>query len=457
MSNLPAIRASDDLVGLVHKVISNEFASNLPAEHALARYLDTEAIEQWLNGLRNPSTQRSYRKEMGRFRAFLFASMANLTTSRVDAVFEVSEVFRILPMVDARVAESYEKWLRQPVFTRLAGDGSLAPDVQRGLVYEMAARRFGVGGKAVFPALSEKSVHHALVILSGFYEYAKDGIINTRTRDPIFKFNPFKAITNRSQKTFVGGMRAGEGAEKALTKEAWTGVLEWVEKLPFDFQNARDKFVIYLFNALWARRSEIAQIKWGDFFQSKGAWYVSIWRKGRGLGLAKVGETQDPRLKEHLPVPDWLMRAMKEYRLACGMTDTPLSSEADKSIFLKMHWGRKKGVEQVALASYTESVSDQMIYRSVRRVLESAATAMEVSKPDLAREIRSISMGPHRLRHTGITLAMAEGEDPRHVQATAGHRSLAVTTTVYDTKRQTDLMDMAERRDPAFLVAKPAA
>ena len=136
-----------------------------------------------------------------------------------------------------------------------------------------------------------------------------------------------------------------------------------------------------------------------SFREFRGKWWWFV--EGKGGKRAKV------------PVNDEMLDALMLYRRFLGLEELP--HEDDASPALRSIKG-------------TQGVSDNMIYRLVKKVVTGAAESNEREAPLNARKLRRAST--HWFRHTAVTHGDDAGIGIKYLQASARHDKLE-TTAIY--------------------------
>ena len=136
-----------------------------------------------------------------------------------------------------------------------------------------------------------------------------------------------------------------------------------------------------------------------SFREYRGRWWWFV--EGKGQKHAKV------------PVSDEMLDALMRYRHFLGLEDLP--PENDTSPVLRSIKG-------------TKGVSDNMVYRLVKKTVQGAADSVEQEVPVCARKLRKAST--HWFRHTSVTHGDDSGIGLKYIQASARHDKIE-TTSIY--------------------------
>lgn len=136
-----------------------------------------------------------------------------------------------------------------------------------------------------------------------------------------------------------------------------------------------------------------------SFREYRGRWWWFVEGKGR------------KRAKN--PVSDGMLDALMRYRRFLGLDELPGENDSSPAL---------RSIKE------TKSVSDNMIYRLVKKVVTDAADSIEREAPMSARKLRSAST--HWFRHTSVTHGDDSGIGIKYIQASARHDKLE-TTAIY--------------------------
>nr|WP_284503623.1 MULTISPECIES: tyrosine-type recombinase/integrase [unclassified Caballeronia] len=327
----------------------------------IAADTDVEAVRLWLaEYTASPHTLRSYRKEAVRLLLWATRSLGKPLSSLTREDFLLYERFLAAPTVD---------WAD--------------PDLPR----RGPARRLFEG------ALSERSRHQALGILSGMLTYLVSA--------GYLAGNPL--ALRRGRITSVSRSRR---VERYLDHALWNHVLASIEQWPRlterDEQHyERSRWLIRLLYHAALRASEAAHATAADFYQRRGKWWLHVVGKGGADG--------------EVPVSDELMADFARYRVFHSLAPAPSARETGPAVM------SIAGDDSRHLTSAT-------VYLIVKEVFRRAAEALEPADPAGAVTLRRAST--HWLRHSAATHQADAGTDLRFIQKNLRHASIE-TTGIY--------------------------
>lgn len=368
-------------------------ASELVAT-ALPRQLhDGQAMAAWLESCStlSPHTLRSYEKETTRFRMWL--------------EFVKGDHPRLLASATTADANRYLEYLAAP-----------SP-----LPYAILDRYMRAEQPFAGP-LKASSIKQAVMVLHAMYLCFQE--IEDEGGKPYVAFNPFSLVRKnvRNQPRLEVAVLPDLEPTKILTLDIWAQVERFlddqVKANPEDAAAHRDRWVVKLLYHSWLRRHEAAGIKMGSFSYATGKWRLHL--VGKGQKKASIVATAE------------LMRALREYRVANGLPPSPLPGE-DRPAVLAL----RKRANDAAL------VTDQTIYRIVVSTFEKMAKTMEDESPAAAQQLRAV--GPHWMRHTGITHVSSTDVDPKVVSKQARHANIQTTMNVYFHPEDADMREPLEQ------------
>lgn len=228
----------------------------------------------------------------------------------------------------------------------------------------------------------------ALLIINSLFTYlVKAGYLSG---------NPLALIKRRN--------RSGSGqpsVERYLEQDQWQVLLDTIETLPRDTSTAqrhyeRLRFLMALLYLLGPRVSEVAEHTMSSFREIRGRWWWQV--TGKGARTARVPVNQD------------MVRALQRYRQFHGLSPMPPPDDATPLIM------NLKG---------TAGITDNMIYRIVKDLVNKAAVRLETDDPHQADKLRRAST--HWFRHTSITHQADAGINLRYLQRSARHAKLDTT------------------------------
>ena len=243
--------------------------------------------------------------------------------------------------------------------------------------------------------LSEASQRTSLIVINALMSYLVDA--------GYIRGNPLSLIRRRNKKLRP---QAGEAPvqERFLDQETWDHLKAYIAALPQDTLREKEDYerIRFLFHFLYLlapRVSEVASHAMNSFREYRGRWWWFV--EGKGQKHAKV------------PVSDEMLDALMRYRHFLGLEDLP--PENDTSPVLRSIKG-------------TKGVSDNMVYRLVKKTVQGAADSFEQEVPVCARKLRKAST--HWFRHTSVTHGDDSGIGLKYIQASARHDKIE-TTSIY--------------------------
>ena len=145
----------------------------------------------------------------------------------------------------------------------------------------------------------------------------------------------------------------------------------------------------------------------GNFMQRENNWFLRVTGKGK-----KVRE---------IPVPNKLLQAMADFRLAVGLP-SPQPKFREKTPLIPME-------------NLIQSISTLRISQIIKWAFRQGAMLFEIDQPRKASKLRSASA--HWLRHSYVTYLLESGAPLKVAQENAGHSDIG-TTMLYCHVAQTD-------------------
>lgn len=250
--------------------------------------------------------------------------------------------------------------------------------------------------------LSDGSVRTAMAALKSLSKY----LVNV----DYLRASPFTlgglAKRNVNQKHEIRKKVIRERARQAVDAV----IANMPDKTPAQRKRAlRRRYIFDLFYYLGIRMDEALNANMGAFEIKKDKCWFEAFGKGQK--------------KRTVPVPEELIRSLKDYRMAFDMTpDFPLPNE--KSYLISNVRGDR-------------AIKDTQLRRMLIELFRKAAVKLdELSDGDTDIEsMQAIDVlekaTPHWLRHTYATDLFDAGVDPRHIQENMGHSSMD-TTLIYN-------------------------
>lgn len=191
------------------------------------------------------------------------------------------------------------------------------------------------------------------------------------------------------------------GVERFLEQTQWQALQDTVAALPQETERQqryyeRARFLLAILYLLGPRVSEIANHTMGSFVEIRGRWWWLV--TGKGQKTARVPVNQD------------MLQALQTYRRFRNLR--PLPEPGDPAPLIPN-------------LRDTAGITDNMIYRIIKDLVQQAATRMEATDPYQADKLRRAST--HWLRHTSITHQADAGIDLNYLRRNARHSKLDTT------------------------------
>jgi site-specific recombinase XerD len=240
-------------------------------------------------------------------------------------------------------------------------------------------------------SLTPASVSTSLRVVNSLFSYL--------VRAGYLAGNPLSLLRRRAQ-------RAPERkqVERFLEHNQWLYLMGSIESLPQEsikdkraYERAR--FLLSFLYLLGPRVHELAKHDMTSFINVRGLWWWEV--TGKGGKTARV------------PVNEDMMKALQRYRKFLGLSPYPTPKDR----------------HPIALSlSGKSGISDNMIYRIIKGLVQRAADMLEEQDAWSAEKLRAAST--HWLRHTAITHQADAGISLLHLQKSARHSKLE-TTSLY--------------------------
>ncbi|WNL40608.1 tyrosine-type recombinase/integrase [Halomonas sp. PAMB 3232] len=332
---------------------------------------DAEAVGLWLAEYReSPQTFKAYRREAERLLLWL------------------SDTRRRLGELDREGLREFEAFLEDPQpASRWVGSG--APRSSP------AWRPFRAG-------LSPASRRQSLVILQGLYGWLVEA--------GWVAHNPFRLMRDKSRRLNNQTL----GVERYLEYELWQWLWGWLNGDTEEgastrqrYERARCRFIFSFAYLLAPRISEMASARMEDFVFREGRWWWVV--TGKGQKTARI------------PLPEDMLGALAEWRLALGLSSLPAFDEATPLL---------RALDGV------RGISDNQLYRLIKKTFAQAAEALEAEQgaPGHIEALRHAT--PHWLRHTSITHQAQSGIELRYLAQSARHARLETTSRYLHTEAE---------------------
>ena len=341
---------------------------------------DHRAIVSWLSTKSgNQNTQRAYQKEAERI---LLWAILERGKALSDLSVEDCAAYRDWLSMIGRTDE--QDWPFRVAQTTWLG--------QKGIARHKTAWRPFDG------ALSEKSVHHAITIVSNLFEWL--------VRVQYCAFNPWSAVSKASVKPSPDDAPDVEFM-RAFSTGQWNYLLGHLDVMPEDNHLARLRFVLPFAYATGLRISELVDATVGRIYtmpliDGVGVrWMLKVYGK-RGKWRA-------------VPLSTDVMRAMQIYFAHRGLNQDITSNAVGTSLIARE--AGEGGLTTSALA------------KSLRRFYSEVAHELqEQGKHTEARAFEYATV--HWLRHTCGSYLALSGVPLNIIQRLLGHSSLQ-TTSIY--------------------------
>jgi site-specific recombinase XerD len=268
------------------------------------------------------------------------------------------------------------------------------------------APRFSASWRPFLGPLSATSQRTTLLVINSLFSYlVKAGYLAG---------NPL-ALMRRIKR---GEINSTQGVERFLERAQWQAILDVVDAMSKDTERQRRhyeraRFLLALLYLLSPRVSEIAGHTMASFVEIRGRWWWQI-----------IGKGQKPA---RVPVNQDMLAALRRYRESYDLDPFPTPSDA---------------TPLVMNLSGTAGISDNMIYRIIKKLVTNAADKLASQDPYQAEKLRRAST--HWLRHTSITHQADSGMELRHLQRNARHAKLD-TTGLYLHAEEDEWHDAMER------------
>lgn len=342
-----------------------------PKSGRLAAADDIAAVTAWLARYADtPATLAVYRREVERLILW--------------TVIQLGKPLSSLTHEDLLV---YDRFLRNPLPAErwvLSGGGK-------------KLARSHVDWRPFAGPLSDASVRHALVVVNACFAWL--------TEAGYLAGNPLSLARRRRAKS-------QPRITRYLDHDMWALVKETIEAMPVSTERerqhaARCRWVFTVLYLGGLRAGEMTGTSMGDFFvrrDSKGKerWWLEVTGKGEKTRL--------------VPATDELMRELRRYRVAVGLSELPQVSETGPLV--RPVIGRDKPLSRGALYLVVKEV--------FKRTAERLVAERGVEGEALAAVVKRASS--HWLRHTAGSHMSDEQVDLRHVRDTLGHASIATTS-----------------------------
>ncbi|MCK9988155.1 MAG: hypothetical protein AzoDbin1_04627 [Azoarcus sp.] len=341
---------------------------------------DEDAIDSYLEEYKDsPNTRRIYAKELRRF----------LIWTRDFAHRRFAHLMRD----DLR---DFENFLRNPP-SHLIGD-TRAP--------------YGVEGWCPFRGpLGNDACHQALRVNASFLDWlVQAGYLSA---------NPMGLVRQKRSKVKAergDRVRPMSAARHGLTAEAVKFLFMYLDAMPRRTAEeietaARAELVIQILVTTGARRSELANASVNNLVCRNDRWRLYVIAKGGDVGTLQIGEEA--------------IKALKAYNLCRGLSELPHIRDNRPVI--------------AQIGNPAEGISDNMLYRIVKRVMGQAALLAGAHGATNAKN-QLEQASTHWLRHTSIS-KVADSTGNLRVTKGFGRHASADTTLGYMNIESDELHD----------------
>lgn len=238
--------------------------------------------------------------------------------------------------------------------------------------------------------LKANSINQALIILGTAFRFMVES--------GYLQGNPMKLVSRNRIRQQIN--KHGT-VERYLEQDVWQYLWNYIIHMPNNSEKeARDyertRFLFALLYLQSPRVSEVAHHLMSDFREHRKKWWWHI--TGKGNKVARIPVKQD------------MLKALMRYRQSLALSPLPMPDET---------------TPLVCSLKGCRSISADMVYKIVKRVVQKAADELAVESPAKAQKLRQAST--HWFRHTSLTHQADSGIDLRYIQATARHASIETT------------------------------
>lgn len=337
---------------------------------------DAEAIAVFLREYKDsPETRRSYTKEIERLLLWcLHVVKLNVSSLRRNHMVTYQDFLKS--------PEPKSLWCGAAV-SRLKSDGSVNPH-----------------WKPFVKGLGPSSVKKAIKIVDSFFNY----LVQTN----YLIGNPL-AVDRRRKKRNDGKSNI---VDRYLELDEIHAVLDALNEYPKkdennEFQVIRARYIILLLFYTGLRIAEASKHTMGDFLQREKNWFLRVLGKGQKL--------------REIPIPDELLQAMAEFRLANQLPSSQPSY--------------KENTPLIPMQNLKQTITTRRIDQILKWAFNLGANKLEADHPRKASKLRAASA--HWLRHSYVTYLLDSGAPLKVAQENAGHSDVS-TTMLYRHVAQED-------------------
>lgn len=238
--------------------------------------------------------------------------------------------------------------------------------------------------------LSEGSIAQAITIINALFSYLVEA--------GYLSGNPLGLMRRKIKQYSLNKTKV---IERFLEQGLWQTVVDYIERLPKltprqQKEYERIRYLFHLLYLLGPRVSEIAEATMQTIKQIRGKWWWQVTGKGQKTQL--------------IPINESMLNALIRYRQFYNLPQLPILGE-QLPLFMNLNG--------------TQGVSNNMIYRLVKRLFIECAESLKSSRPDYAAKLKQAST--HWLRHTSITHQADAGIELRYIKRHARHESVETT------------------------------
>lgn len=338
---------------------------------------DGEAIAAFLQEFRDaPLTLQSYAKEIERLLLWcIHVADSDISSLRREHLMD------------------YQTFLKNPLPQSIWCGVKTAKQLKDGTL-NPRWRPFG-------KPLSSSTINKVLRVLDAFFNYLVQS--HYLSGNPLAMDRRRKKRNNSKSKLI----------DRYLELDEVHATLEALDTYPIGnditkkFQVIRARYIILLLFYTGLRISEAAHHKMGNFLQREQRWFLRVTGKGK-----KVRE---------VPIPDALLNALADFRLAIGLQKSQPSF--------------RERTPLIPMQNLKQSIGTRRIDQILKWAFSLGALDIESAHPRKASKLRSASA--HWLRHSYVTYLLDNGASLKVAQENAGHSDVG-TTMLYRHVAQTD-------------------
>ncbi len=201
---------------------------------------------------------------------------------------------------------------------------------------------------------------------------------------------------------------------KSFSLQDWGWLDGWLQRLEPTPENVRSHWMLQFLYHTGLRREEAAVAKFSDLVRGDHGWMLHVQGKGGKVRLVTLNSA--------------LIRAMRAYRTAIGLSEFPLASE-DGPIIERMRRSVRGGRRN-------------MTPRQIGAIVQATLLAAAADCEDERTKASILAASTHTLRHTNVSHRLAAGASLETTQDEVGHASIETTRAYAHT-------EMRKRREDA--------